>query len=699
MQHKLGFATAVKTPIAGLPTLKPNSGAVKYNQWADSLHNRVQEKYPELAIVIRTREPYSEPEIEDINIVYNDANDPASAMRIMREARIKARARSVIEQKAQLKGLFATIWNQISAESEELIQLDVVRHMRQQYADLKQALDDVRAYNAELEEEGEGDPIPEPILPANPDNPNVMPRGVWEYFREASDPVQLLQSAYRTHLLHSHVDRSKEKELARNEHERLRQYPAESLHSYRLRYMASIAGLEATDQAVYAQDVLSYNFLMRLNSDYKPLKTQLDVSVKLGTSVYPTTLDQAYELAMLFRPTDEKKPKHTAAAADASTATPGSPSGDSELAFSVTRKATKTKQNKSHSTPSTNSSAAGAGTGPAPEAKKVPRTPCKVCSSLERPDALHWFADCPLLSKLKTLDKRGALISTSFHTNPNVVVLDSGSSVHLFANPRLLTEIVANSDNVIVGGIVGEDFHPKFSAVLPQFGPAYHDPSINANLLSMGLVESVGTIEHLQDCKVVTVGNSVYRFDKHQNLYLCEFADVKHVSLMSTVAEAESSYTGNEVKAAKQAQTFIERLGYPASDLLCKSINSGVLINVPVTSSDIRRADKLYGTVPTLKGKMTTPTPTSMRDSTNPIDNASDKVEQTLHLDTITVLGSDFLISFAVPLGLVSVEYLAEKSTNAQLAKLNLYCNEDDLVWKAVRPRWLGSRTRFPVSI
>ena len=60
------------------------------------------------------------------------------------------------------------------------------------------------------------------------------------------------------------------------------------------------------------------------------------------------------------------------------------------------------------------------------------------------------------------------------------------------------------------------------------------------------------------------------------------------------------------MKAAQNARILSRRLGYATPRDLLKMIKNGTLLNCPVTTADVVRAEKIYGKdIAALKGKST----------------------------------------------------------------------------------------------
>ena len=97
-------------------------------------------------------------------------------------------------------------------------------------------------------------------------------------------------------------------------------------------------------------------------------------------------------------------------------------------------------------------------------------------------------------------------------------------------------------------------------------------------------------------------------------LYVCDASnDIKpkatlnkncHYSLVSTIGNNQNKFTPREVRAAKLAVEFHKKIGRPAYDHFSSIVESNLILDCPVTTSDIKRALSICGKDPaTLKGK------------------------------------------------------------------------------------------------
>jgi hypothetical protein len=64
---------------------------------------------------------------------------------------------------------------------------------------------------------------------------------------------------------------------------------------------------------------------------------------------------------------------------------------------------------------------------------------------------------------------------------------------------------------------------------------------------------------------------------------------------VTTVSDNESLFTKRQVEDAKKARKLMQELGYPSSKDLIELVETGGILNCPITAHDIRRAERIYG--------------------------------------------------------------------------------------------------------
>lgn len=179
-----------------------------------------------------------------------------------------------------------------------------------------------------------------------------------------------------------------------------------------------------------------------------------------------------------------------------------------------------------------------------------------------------------------------------------------------------------------------------------------------ANILSKTqLIDAGAKVRYVDDHYVL---NDEMVFDRKMlpngeksSHYSCDLA------LVGTIEDNMRRFTQRELKGASAARRFIAASGYPSNKAAVDMLNQGIL-NCPVTPSDVRNAESIYGdSVATLKGKTTKKTPTAI--PTDPTVSVT-QVEQVLAIDVFFLKQLPFLIGLLIPLGLILCAYLPNRT-------------------------------------
>jgi hypothetical protein len=127
-----------------------------------------------------------------------------------------------------------------------------------------------------------------------------------------------------------------------------------------------------------------------------------------------------------------------------------------------------------------------------------------------------------------------------------------------------------------------------------------------------------------------------------------------------TVSENESKYTVREVKQAKLAVELQKKMGYASTQDIVEMINSGSIINLPITVRDVKIAEEIYGkSVAIMKGKNRHTSPPVF---INNIVQRPLLKDQKMYSDIMFINGYAFLVSVFLPISLVIANSIAGKT-------------------------------------
>ena len=114
---------------------------------------------------------------------------------------------------------------------------------------------------------------------------------------------------------------------------------------------------------------------------------------------------------------------------------------------------------------------------------------------------------------------------------------------------------------------------------------------------------------------------------------------------VTTVEDTKKTFTKYEVERADRARELLARLGYPSTAKAIQMLNSGGIINCDITSSDLLRAEEIYGPpIASLKGKTVKNTATPNKDE-EPVIGLQEAEHQTMNVDIMYVKGIPFLLN------------------------------------------------------
>lgn len=616
--------------IPELPVLRYGRNS-NYEEFKRKITLYAEREYKQLASFFRTNAYFEVPALEgtfDPEELLAE-NDPFGIVRAQLIEETRLRVRLVNQMNNDKPALFAVIWGQLSAESEQV----------------------------------------------------VMQHAQWNVISRRDDPLVLWRAIRDTHVVNAVGQAGVDRMIARDQYNKLRQGPNESLAAFKERTDEAIRALESYGVAVPRQEDLASDFINRLDKTrYASFQAELMNGVTIANVQYPNTLVDAFNKASRYRVvhTNQK-----AKGGEVFVQSVFIGAADQPVKHNNNKRNNNKHQKKGDQADKTSGDANNDKNKQ--KKNKKEHTGCYICGSLE-----HWARFCPSLEQCREHIRNNqqvnmhnheeveeprldfvnmAMDEVVVHASSEVssrqstlgafdVLLDNQATKGVFHNTKLLSNI--RKDSVItrftgLGGAVECDA----VADVRDFGVVSYFPQSVANILSFAEVADKHKIEYDHDRGFIVFGDeNIYVFERKGNLFVCNFAkyfDNQQI-MITTVAENELLYTRREVEDAKKARQLMKELGYPSEASMIELINTGSILNCPVTAHDVHRASKIWGNdVPSMKGKqkLVKSNPVKVEFVPRPVVSLL-----VLHIDLMMVETELFLISVSTPLGLTLVTHL-----------------------------------------
>ena len=140
-------------------------------------------------------------------------------------------------------------------------------------------------------------------------------------------------------------------------------------------------------------------------------------------------------------------------------------------------------------------------------------------------------------------------------------------------------------------------------------------------------------------------------------------------AMYTTVSGNKARFTIREVKKAEHARKIMEQLGYPSESDMKSIILQGGIVNIPVTTSDVARAEVIFGRdLAVIKGKSTRGRPTA-EPQLNRVRKAEVKILH-MYTDIFHIRKRSFLLSVLKPINLLMVHALKDRYKSSDVDKI-----------------------------
>jgi hypothetical protein len=231
----------------------------------------------------------------------------------------------------------------------------------------------------------------------------------------------------------------------------------------------------------------------------------------------------------------------------------------------------------------------------------------------------HYADECPTGETATSLIQHGYMLTQTAQTgiDPDWILLDSQSTISVFRNPNMLTNI-RPSERTLRALTNGGYQDSNMVGTFPNLGEVWYNEASIANILSLAAVRKVCriTMDTTEESamKVHRLDGTIMNFVEHEcGLFIYSAKDdttinnhVTAYTMVSTVEQQKALFSPREVRDADHARALYRKLGRPSEHEFEQILSGNLLRNCPVSVADAKRALIIYGTdVATLKGKTT----------------------------------------------------------------------------------------------
>ena len=287
--------------------------------------------------------------------------------------------------------------------------------------------------------------------------------------------------------------------------------------------------------------------------------------------------------------------------------------------------------------------------------------------SSSTPQTFAWMHTQVILA-ISIAQKFGAMITW--------ILLDSCSSVDLFCDPKMVTNIREVPETLVLSTNAGQ-LKTNLQATVPGYGTVWFSREAMTNVYSLALLSNVFRVTYdssKEQAFIVHTQSGPIRFSKLANNLFAYTPSGKLNKLqwdachVNTIEENETFFTKRQRMRAKRARDLLKTVGFPTVSDLKKALTMNSIGNCPVTKLDLEIAEEIYGPdMGTLKGKTTRTKPkpvvSNIVDIPPELTAAQHKVD--LCFDTMFVNGYPYFTTISKRIMFRTAARVPDKETHS----------------------------------
>jgi len=263
------------------------------------------------------------------------------------------------------------------------------------------------------------------------------------------------------------------------------------------------------------------------------------------------------------------------------------------------------------------------------------------------------------------------------------ILLDSQSTVDVFSNPKLLSNIRDARRSLTLYCNAGKAIITK-KGDLKGYGTVWYHPDGIANILSLHNIQKKykvtydsaqgdGFVVHKEN------GNNRVFMPSNKGLFYSDVKnDTAHV-LINTVDKNKNKHTVKQYSNARKARSLQDIIGCPSTADYIKYVEQGLIPNCPITKEDIICAEDILGpNLGSLKGKTTRKTPdrVTLHALENlPSELLSEHRNVTIMVDIMYINGIPFIMTTSRAIHFGTAEMIKNETKSTIIKSLQQIIN------------------------